>query len=109
MENFTGANVQTISHKKQSDVVIRKVLSDYQTVTVAADTTLEVGTLLVTSDAVNYAVADEAAEPNAILCEPISETGKAEVLLVGVVREKYLEGLVTAHKIHLFNNKIILK
>lgn len=109
MSKFIGTSVQDISQVRQSDVVIKKVLSDYKNITVAADTTLKPGTVLITVDAETYVVADESAEPNAILCEPISETGKAEVLLVGVVREKYLDGLVTAHRMHLFNNKIILK
>ena len=108
---FEGANVTKVTQKKQSDVVIKKILSDYAEVTVPADTTLEPGQVLITADggATFTVPADELAEPNGILCEALTATGKAEVLVCGVVREKYLTSYVTDYKTHLFTNKIILK
>ncbi len=109
---FTGANVTKVTQKKQSDVVVKKVLSDYAEVTLPADTeVLEPGQVLITTDGgTTFTVpADELAEPNGILCEALAATGKAEVLVCGVVREKYLTDYVTDYKTHLFANNIILK
>lgn len=111
MKKFTGASVQNITLKKQSDVIIQKVLSDYGTVTFPEDTeVLQTGQVLVTADGgQTFDVAAVDAKPNAILCESITATTKAEVLLIGTVREKYLEGLSDEHKTALFENKIILR
>jgi len=112
MNGFTGQNVAAVTLKKQSDVVIKKVLSDYAEVTLPADTeVLEPGQVLITTDGGDtFTVpADADAEPNGILCEPLTSTGKAEVLVCGVVREKYLVDYVADYKTHLFANKIILK
>ena len=108
---FTGQNVADVTLKKQSDVVIKKVLSTTGVVTLPEDKeVLEPGQVLITIDGgVTFDVAAVDAEANAILCESITETGTAEVLLIGVVREKYLTGLDAAHKEHLFTNRIILK
>ncbi len=110
MADFIGKNVQNITLKKQSDVVIKKVLSTGATVTVPSDTTLEPGQVLITANGgKTFDVALEDSEANAILCEALEQTGEAEILLVGVVRKKYLTGLDDKHLEHLFNNKIILK
>lgn len=111
MAEFIGANVADVTLKKQSDVVIKKVIATTAKVNLPADTTvLEPGQVLVTVDnGVTFDVAIEDAEANGILCESIKATGEAEVLLVGIVREKYLTGLDATHKQHLFANKIILK
>ncbi len=110
MEQFIGKNVQNITLKKQSDVVIRKVLSTSATVTVEENTTLEPGQVLITADGgKTFSIALEDSEANAILCEACDQTGEAEVLLSGVVRQKYLAGFVDAHGEHLFKNKIILR
>jgi len=109
---FTGQNVKNVTQKKQSDVVIKKILSDYAKVTLPEDAdVLEPGQVLITVDGGStFTVpADELAEPNGILCEALKATGKAEVLVCGVVREKYLTSYVADYKVHLFANKIILK
>ncbi len=110
MAKFTGANVKDVTLKKQSDVVINKVLSTSATVTVDGEDGLEAGSVLVSVDGgktFSHALPD--AEPNGVLCENLQETAEAEVLLMGVVRERYLGGLENAHKEHLFKNKIILR
>ncbi|RXJ80803.1 hypothetical protein CRU86_00050 [Aliarcobacter skirrowii] len=111
MSKFIGANVHDVTLKKQSDVVIKKVLSMSATVNLPEDEDhLEVGQILITVDGGStFDVAATDSEANAILCESITETGLAEVLLIGVVREKYLTGLDATHKEHLFSNKIILR
>ena len=109
--NFTGANVTDVTLKKQTDVVIKKVIATAATVNLPVGTeVLEPGQVLVTTDnGATFDVAIADAEANGILCEPLKATGEAEILLLGVVREKYLTGLDTTHKPHLFANKIILK
>ena len=111
MVDFIGANVTNVTLKKQSDVVIKKVISDTATVTLPNGVeALEPGQVLISVD--NGETFDVAAvddEANGILCEALTATGPAEVLLLGIVREKYLTGLDASHKPHLFTNKIILK
>ncbi len=111
MGELTGSSIKNISIKRQSDVVIKKTLAVYATVNVEADTALEPGQVLITTDGGDTFTVpvDNAAEPNGILCENISKTGKSEVLVVGIVREKYLDSYVADYKVHLFANKIILK
>lgn len=111
MADFIGANVADVTLIKQSDVVIKKVIATVATVNLPEGTeAFKPGQVLVSTD--NGATFDAAltdAEANGILCEPLKATGEAEVLLIGVVREKYLTGLDATHKPHLFANKIILK
>jgi hypothetical protein len=111
MAEFIGANVNSVTLKKQSDVVIKKVIATTATVTLPEGVeVLEPGQVLVSidnGDTFDVALVD--AEANGVLCEPLKATGVAEILLVGVVREKYLTGLDASHKPHLFANKIILK
>lgn len=111
MSNFTGANVTNVTRKNQSDVVIKKVISTVANVTLPeGEEVLEPGQVLVTMDGgTTFNVAAVDAEANGILCEALTATEDAEVLLIGVVREKYLTGLDASHKEHLFANKIILK
>jgi leucyl aminopeptidase len=111
MAEFIGANVNNVTLKKQSDVVIKKIISDTATVNLPDGVeALEPGQVLITvDDGATFDVAAIDAEANGILCEGLTATGKAEVLLLGVVREKYLTGLDASHKPHLFTNKIILK
>jgi hypothetical protein len=111
MSKFVGANVANIARKNQSDVVIKKVISTVANVTLPEDKeVLEPGQVLVTIDGgLTFKEAIEDDEANGILCEALTATGDAEVLLIGVVREKYLAGLDATHKEHLFTNKIILK
>ena len=108
---FIGGNVADVTLKKQSDVVIKKVIATTATVNLPAGTeALEPGQILVTVDnGATFEVAIVDSEANGILCEALTATGDAEVLLIGVVREKYLTGLDVTHKEHLFANKIILK
>lgn len=108
---FIGGNVADVTLKKQSDVVIKKVIATTATVNLPAGTeVLEPGQVLVTVDnGATFDVAIVDSEANGILCEPIKASGEAEVLLVGIVRTKYLTGLDNTHKPHLFANKIILK
>ena len=108
---FTGMSVKNITLKTQSDVVIKKVLSVNGTVTLPNGTeALEPGQVLVTIDGgLNFVAADADDEPNGILCEALTTTGEAEVLVIGIVKAKHLVGLEDAHKPHLFNNRIILK
>lgn len=108
---FVGQNVSDITLKKQSDVVIKKVLSTTAKVNLPQNSEyLEAGQVLITMDnGETFEVAATDAEANAILCETLTTTGVAEVLLIGIVREKYLTGLDATHKEHLFTNRIILK
>jgi len=108
---FIGQNVKDVTLKKQSDVVIKKVLSTVSTVNIPeGKDNLEVGQVLITIDGgATFDVAADDAEANAVLCESITTSGDAEVLLIGLVREKYLTGLDASHKEHLFTNRIILK
>lgn len=108
---YTGASVENISIKKQSDVIARKILSIESTVNLPDGVEiLQAGQVLISVDGgETFDVAAVDAEANGILCEPITETGVREVMLVGVAREKYCEGLDDTHKPHLFTNKIILK
>lgn len=109
--NFTGKSVNDVTLKTQSDVVINKILSTNATVTLPNGTeALEPGQIVVSIDGgITFVVADNDDEPNGVLCEALTATGEAEVLLIGTVRKKYLTGLVDAHKTHLFKNRIILK
>jgi len=111
MDKFVGQNVQNITLKKQSDVVIRKVLSVEATVTLPDGVdALEPGQVLITVDGgITFNVVDADDEANGILCEALTETSKVEVLVIGAVKARYLVGLEDAHKPHLFTNKIILK
>lgn len=111
MNEFTGASVNDITLKKQSDVVIKKILSHTSEITLPEGVeSLEVGTVLVSIDGgETYDIATEDSEANGILCENITENGEAEVLLIGVVRQRYLAGYLDPFKEHLFNNKIIVK
>ncbi|PLY08398.1 MAG: hypothetical protein C0625_02080 [Arcobacter sp.] len=111
MSDFVGTSVQNVTLKKQSDVVIKKVLATEAAVTIPDGTEgLKAGQVLITTDGgATFDVAAVDAEPNGILCDNLETSGPAEVLLLGVVREKYLEGLNASHKPHLFNNKIILR
>ncbi len=108
---YAGMSVENVTLKTQSDVVIKKILSVNGIVTLPNGTeALEPGQVLVTVDGgLNFVVADADDEPNAILCEALTATGEAEVLVIGIVKAKYLVGLEAAHKPHLFNNRIILK
>lgn len=109
--NFTGKNVQDVTLKTQSDVVINKILSTNATVTLPNGTeALEPGQIVVSIDGgITFVAADNDDEANGVLCEALTATGEAEVLLIGTVRKKYLTGFVDAHKTHLFKNRIILK
>ena len=109
--DFIGKSVQNITLKTQSDVVINKILSTNATVTLPNGTeALEPGQVLVSiNGGITFVVADGDDEPNGVLCEALTATGEAEILLIGTVKTKYLTGLVAAHKTHLFNNRIILK
>ena len=109
--NFTGKNVQDVTLKTQSDVVINKILSTNATVTLPNGTeALEPGQIVVSIDGgITFVIADGDDEPNGVLCEALTATGEAEVLVIGIVKAKYLVGLEAVHKPHLFNNKIILK
>lgn len=111
MNKFVGQNVADVTLVKQSDVVIKKVIATAGTVNLPEGTeALKPGQVLVSTDnGATFDVAIADAEANGILCEPLKATGEAEVLLIGVVREKYLTGLDATHKPHLFANKIILK
>lgn len=108
---YTGMSVKNITLKTQSDVVIKKILSVNGTVTLPNGTeALEPGQVLVSIDGgLNFVAADADDEPNGILCEALTATGEAEVLVIGIVKAKYLTGLEASHKPHLFNNRIILK
>ncbi len=109
--SFIGANVKDITLVKQSDVVIKKVIATAATVNLPEGTeALKPGQVLVSTDnGATFDVAQVDAEANGVLCEALTKSGPAEVLLLGVVREKYLTGLDASHKPHLFANKIILK
>ena len=111
MNKFVGQNVADVTLVKQSDVVIKKVIATAATVNLPAETeALKPGQVLISIDnGATFDVAQVDDEANGILCEPLKATGPAEVLLIGVVREKYLTGLDATHKPHLFANKIILK
>jgi len=110
MDNFVGENVKDITLKKQSDVIVKKVLTTNALVNLAKNTeTLEPGSVLVTNDnGLSFEIAKATDKANAILCEALNKSSQAEVLLIGVVRQKYLVGLDVSHKGHLFTNKIIL-
>ncbi|MDC7249277.1 MAG: hypothetical protein PQJ49_05090 [Sphaerochaetaceae bacterium] len=109
--NYAGQNVKNISIKKQSDVIVKKILSVEGTVNFPVDTeVLEAGQVLISTDSgKTWEIAASDAEANGVLCESLKSAGVGEIMVVGVAREKYLEGYVSAHKAHLFNNKIILK
>lgn len=109
--DYVGMSVKNVTLKTQSDVVINKILSTNATVTLPNGTeALEPGQVVVSiNGGITFVVADADDEPNGVLCEALTATGEAEVLLIGTVRKKYLTGLVDAHKPHLFNNRIILK
>lgn len=111
MDKFVGQHVQNITLKKQSDVIIQKILAVEGIVTIPDGVeALEAGQVLFTPDGgKNFIVAADDAKSNAVLCNAITETCSTEALLVGKVKEKYLEGFKEAHREHLFNNKIILK
>ena len=111
MSDFIGANVTNVTLVKQSDVVIKKVIATAATVNLPAETeALKPGQVLISIDnGTTFDVAQVDDEANGILCEALTKSGLAEILLVGVVREKYLTGLDATHKPHLFANKIILK
>ena len=111
MTDFIGANVNDVTLVKQSDVVIKKVIATAATVNLPEGTeALKPGQVLVSIDSgATFDVAQADDEVNGILCEALTKSGLAEILLVGVVREKYLTGLDATHKPHLFANKIILK
>lgn len=108
---FVGASVQNVSLKKQSDVVIKEILSTQAMVTLPDGIeALEPGQVLITVDGgETFTVAADDAEPNGILCRALTVSEKAKVLLIGVVRKRYLSGFVDAHASHLFTNNIILK
>jgi hypothetical protein len=108
---YIGQNVSVVTLKKQSDVVVKKILSTTGIVNLPEQTeALVPGQVLITIDGgETFDVAAADAEANAILCETLTATGVAEVLLIGVVREKYLTGFEANHKESLFTNRIILK
>jgi hypothetical protein len=93
------------------DIFPQIIQSVYADVEVEADTVLERGTVLVSTDGgLSFSVpADAATEANGVLMEVLKEDGQAAVLTMGSVNGKYVVGLTDALKISLFANKIILK